>query len=216
MTKEEFTGRLMLWDMAVGEAQQLLKTAKRALAGLKQKVQKDEQGEYELRLSKFIQDRDDYKEDHITTTQCSEFSKVYNRPFPYLAECILIHHACLNLAIIHFCQIFTTGHGNSGATSNKKEFQDAHLKPILQKVFITDEQMEKFNELREKIKQVRDGMIGHADAELLNIQHKEVVTTIGGSQIITQELDLDFWLSFMEPLHRAILEYMNENKKDYA
>ena len=59
-------------------------------------------------------------------------------------------------------------------------------------------------------------MIGHADAKPLNIQHKEVVTTIGGEQTITRELDLKFWLSFMELLHIAILEYINKNEKDYA
>ena len=216
MTKEEITGRFMLWEMAVSEAQSCLKTAKRALEGSKQSFQKDEQKKYQEQLQEFIKTRDDYKEGTITSTQLNEYNDKYNRPFPYLAECFALHRACLNLAIIYFCQIFNTGYGNEAAAKNTKQFREEYLDIVLQRIFPTNKEMGKFNKLLEQLMQVRDGMIGHADAGTLNIEHKEFVTTIGGPQNITRSIDMNFWLSFMEPLRRGILEYMNEIKKNFA
>jgi hypothetical protein len=213
MTENNITGRLMLWETAISESQSLLKLALRANCGANQNWQKQEQKEYQNKLKKFTKTRDDYQEDTINISQIKDYYEKYGRPFPYLAECFAIHNACLNLAIIYFCQIYTTGNQNKHASENTKQFRNEHLPIILGRVFSNKEEMIKYEALVGKLNKVRNKMIGHADADALNIQHKGIVTTIGGPQNITRDIDLEHWLAFMEPLRIAILEYMNEIKK---
>lgn len=215
MTLNEFKGRCLLWGHAVRQTKMCLNIAFRAMKGSKQDFQENEQRIYQDKLKEFQKEHSGYEEGTLKLSVKREFDRKHERPFPYKAECYIINHISIKLAIVYFCQILTTGYGDQNASANET-FRQEHMENILSRVFDTKEKRAKFEALTEKLKLARDKMIGHADAEAFNISHGTPVTTMGGVQNITEDLDLEYWHSFLEEFEQSITSYMNEQKDNYS
>ena len=159
----------------------------------------------------------DYKPGTMLISQREKFNEIYPRQFPTWSECIHVNEACIELAIVYFCQIFNEGFGQeNSASQNNKSFRNEHLTIVLSKVFIDEESLNKFTKLRDIILTTRDKMIGHADADAYQISHGIPISTMKAPRQIWNEIDIDFWISFLEPLRIATYNYANEIKiKNY-
>ena len=188
--KNELVGRLWLWAHSIDKTKELLIIAQRAALGKNQDFQISERDEYIKKLNEFVKQQPDYKTDTIFSSQQQKFDQIYPRQFPTWGECFQIYDACIELAIIYFCQIFNFAHGEEGtASSNATRFRNEHFLAILNKVFTNNDDLEKFNKLKDVIVTARNKMIGHADANAYSIRHRTPVSTMKGPKNIWSNID---------------------------
>ena len=76
-------------------------------------------------------------------------------------------------------------------------------------MFTNNDDLEKFNKLKDVIVTARNKMIGHADANAYSIRHRTPVSTMKGPKNIWRNIDFDFWVSFLEPMRIATYNYAN-------
>jgi len=214
-SKNEIVGRLWLWAQSISMTQQLLGLAFRANIGKNQDTQINERDNYIKNLNEFVKNQPDYKPDTIFSTQQIMFDNIYYRPYPTWNECISMHDACVELAIVYFCQILNDGyHSDNSSASNSRAFRDFHFPPILKRTFKNEDEFNKFEILKKQLTTARDKMIGHADGDSYSIQHGNPVSTIKGSVSLWREIDFGFWSSFLETMRIETYNYTNLIKLD--
>lgn len=206
--KLEVRGRLWLWDLAVTQTQQLLLLAERSKSGAEQQHIRDELDAYNKSLRDFVRGKPDHEEGLLRLSIVKEFDTQHPRVFPTWAECMLIHDACIELAIIYFSQVLNVGHADIGsAAKSDKPFRDQHLKAIASAVFPERSDFDRFFNLCDQILTARDKMIGHADGKAFGIQHGNTASTMKMYRQAWEHIDLEYWSSFLERLRIGILEY---------
>lgn len=189
-TKNEIVGRLWLWAQAVSMTQILLQQAARAENGKHQTFQINERDQYIKDLNKFAAEQPDYRPGTILSSQQNKFDAIYQRPFPTWMECFTLNEACIELAIVYFCQILNDGYESQGSSaSNNKVFRESHLPRILDRVFEAGD-LDKFQTLKKQLTTARDKMIGHADGDSYNIFHGDPISTMKGPS--SSWIDIDF------------------------
>lgn len=216
-TKNELIDRLWLWAHSIEKTKELLNLSRRSKIGENQSSQISERDLYIQKLNEFVKKQPDYKPGTMLISQRQKFNEIYPRQFPTWSECVYINEACIELAIVYFCQIFNDGFGQeNSASKNNKSFRNEHLTILLSKVFMNEESLNKFTKLKDIILTARDKMIGHADADAYSISHGIPISTMKAPRQIWSEIDFDFWISFLEPLRIATYNYANEIKiKNY-
>ena len=208
--KLEVRGRLWLWELAVSQTQQLLFLAKRSKIGAEQQHIRDELNAYTKSLQDFARGRPDYKEGNLKSSVKKEFDAQHPRAFPTLIECMTIHDACIELAIVYFSQILNIGHADTGsAAKSDKIFRDQHLNAIASMVFPDQPDNDRFFDFCKQILTARNKMIGHADGEAFDIQHGTPISKMKSFRQAWEHIDLTYWASFLERLRVGILEYAN-------
>ncbi|MBA3680872.1 MAG: hypothetical protein H0W73_06855 [Bacteroidetes bacterium] len=212
-TENEQVGRLWLWANAILQTQYLLKLAFRAEEAKREKFRIDEMEDYFKRLQEFAKTQPDYKEGSTKSSHQTLFNELHSQVFPTWSECAQTYDTAIELAIIYFCQVFTSGNSLSGSVAeNNKTFKDEHLSIILDRVFQTQEEKEKFGILKTKIILARDKAIGHADGTTYEIIHGSTVSTMKGPKNYWRDIDFIFWNSFLERMRIASYNYANEIK----
>jgi hypothetical protein len=208
--KNELKGRFWLWVSAISQTQDLLHLASRSFEA---KDQENIVGQFKVDNDKFHEFRKtlpDYKEETMNVNHFSMFNSIYKKKFPELVECFSIHDACIELAIVYFCQIMNPGNSDPGnASRNDRSFIDMHLNKIASRA-LSGEEMLKFNSLCVELKTARDKMLGHADAKAFNINHGEQVSSMKMHRQSWQEIDINFWREILEKLRISTLKYSNE------
>jgi len=211
-SKKELIGRLWLWANSITRTQELLQLAFRANIGKHQESQKDEMDNYNKKLNEFVKDQPDYKPGTIIKSQQIAFDRTFHRAFPTFLECAGTYDACIELAIVYFCQIFNKGYGSIGeAAKNDKDFVYENFNAILERVFGTSEEFEKFERLKTNILTARDKMIGHSDAGSYSIQHGNQYSVMKSVRS-WRDIDIEFWNSFLEKMKIEIHNYSNRIK----
>jgi hypothetical protein len=206
--KIELRGRLWLWDLAVTQTQQLLFLAERSKSGAEQQHIRDELDAYNKSLRDFVRGKPDHEEGVLRLSVVKEYDAQNRRAFPTWVECMAIHGACIELALIYFSQVLNVGHADIGSAAKRdKPFRDQHLKAIASTVFSEKSDMDRFFNLFEQILAARDQMIGRADGKAFGIQHGNTVSTMKTYRQAWEHIDLEYWSSFLERLRIGILEY---------
>lgn len=206
----ELKGRFLLWEAAISQTHHLLCIALRALEATEQENIRDQDRIDTEKFHEFRKTLPDYKEGTIYSSHYIAFDSVYKKKFPALVECFSIHDACVELAIIYFCQILNPGNPDLGnASKNDKNFIDKYLNEIANKALTVDE-AEKFKTLCIDLKTARDKMLAHADAKEFNIQHGVSITSMKMYCQAWKNIDIKFWQSILDRLRISILEYCNQ------
>ncbi len=209
-TKNEIIGRLWLWSESVSKTKHLLEMAFRANIGKQEEFRLKEHETYNIELTEFASKQPDYKEGIVFPSQRKKFDKLYHRTFPTWLECCAIHDAFVELAIVYFCQILNSGRNSDGQTAqNDDNFRKEHLTNILNKVFPTSAEMDKFDLLKAALVRLRDKVIGHSDGVAYKITHSNPVSILQGPNIGWREIDLEFWHSFLNKMIDVIHNYIN-------
>ena len=208
----EIKGRLYLWHNAVSECKSILDLAKKAKEAIYQKNIIDEDKKYMQEYHDFLETQDDYNQGSHKFSHWLRFQKKHKINFPSFTDCILIETNNIMLAIVFFSQIFNMGYGDKEkAKKNSKEFVDQHLDNIL-KLKFTEEEIIKFYKLKNTILEIRNSMIGHADAKAFNIEYGNPITRMKMFSSKIRNIDLEFWIQCLEPLRLSILKYSNNLK----
>lgn len=211
-SKKELIGRLWLWADSIVRTQGLLQLAFRANVGKYQESQKEEMDNYIKKLNEFVHAQPESKPGTIFSSQQIAFDQIFHRPFPTQIECAGIYDACIELAIMYFCQIFNSGYGNNGeAARNDKNFVNEHFNSILTNAFETKDELEKFEQIKEKILTARDKMIGHSDADSYSIHHGHPIS-VKKSTRSWRDIDIELWSSFLDKVIIEIHNYSNRIK----
>ncbi|MGZ3892918.1 MAG: hypothetical protein ACXVPN_03865 [Bacteroidia bacterium] len=143
-----------------------------------------------------------------------------NGSFPSRLECCGIYETCIELAVVYFCQIFTSGEEKAEmAAKNDEDFRRVHLERIISEVFDTEDKKNNFATLKKALKTARDKIIAHADAKSFKIGHGDSISVMKGNPLISRNIDIEFWESFLEPMETKIKLYSAEfkyiNKKNH-
>lgn len=212
----ELLGRLLLWDTAVMDTHQLLKLSQRANLGSIQDNIRNEIDNFHKAQAEFKSTIPKETDWRVARDMEIIFSQSYTRAFPTWEECIKIEDACIALAIVFFCQLLTSGNPAPGAAAkNDKNFLDIHLDAIIKRVFPNVSEQEKFSAFCEQLRYSRNKMLAHADGSAFQINHGSTVTSMKLRYVAWENIDIEYWLSFMDPLRLEILNYYNENKKSF-
>lgn len=208
--KLEVRGRLWLWESAVLQTQQLLFLAERSRSGAEQQHIHDELDAYNKSLRDFARGKPDHEEGVLKLSVAKEFDSQHPRAFPTWTECMTIHDACIELAIVYFSQILISGYQDTGsAAKSDKPFRDQHLNTIASMVFPDQSDIDRFFDFCEQVLTARNKMIGHADGEAFAIEHGTPVSKMKSYRQAWEHIDLKYWASFLERLRIGILEYAN-------
>ncbi len=128
--------------------------------------------------------------------------------FPTYYECINIYRIAVEYAIVSFSTIYNTGFGDDGkAAKSDSNFREEHLDIIINNVIQEQSDLTKFNSLKTLILKSRNEMIGHSDGQAFEVDHGEKLTRMNMTNKSWKEIDLNYWLSKLEPLRIGILEY---------
>lgn len=203
----EIQGRLWLWTISIDRTRHFLDLAFRARRGADQEFQKKEFEEYNEKLQEFTKKLSDPNAGSISSSHRRSFDASIQRPFPTLNECMSIYDACIELAIVHFCQVFNAGYPSNGQTSsNNKEFIKKHFDKIIEKTFFSEEERKKFDELKEQILTSRDKLIAHTDGDSYSITHGSLVSKLSQSRS-WRNIDIEFWHSFLDKMYEETHNY---------
>jgi hypothetical protein len=203
----EILGRLSLWKFAFDESYVLILTAFRADGGTRQELQKQGAQQFVEKYEEFI------KKEPMENLR--SFEKQYSRQFPTIEECYIINNVCIELAIIYFCQILSGGNQSSGNVSkNDRSFISSHLPKIKEIAFKTLGEQLLFDELCEKLKTVRDKMIGHADGDEYPIIYSDKYTRIVGPRKLWGQIPLEQFCIMLDKLRIATEIYMKNLQID--
>lgn len=210
MNQEEFElrGRLFLWEVAIFRTQELLALSRRSWGGKDQDNIKRQDDVYLDKFNEFRKGMLDYREGVIEHNHMIVFDMVYHRPFPTIGECFSLHGACIELAIIYFCQILNSGNSDPGvAAKNNKDFINKHFNAIVNSV-LTLEEIDKFNHLCDELRTARDKMLGHADARSFDIQHGEPISSMKLHSESWKHIDIEFWSYSLERFKVGMSSYL--------
>lgn len=212
LDQQELKGRFWLWVSAISKTQDLLYLAARSWDALNQENIRAQDKENIEKFHEFRKTLPDYKEGTKSLSHVALFNSSHKKDFPELVECFSIHDACVELAVIYFCQILNPGNSDPGnASKNDKAFIEKHLSEIAQRALIdTAGEIEHFNKLCAELKTARDKMLGHADAKAFNIQHGEQISSMKLHRQAWQNIDINFWRNILERLRISTLKYCNE------
>lgn len=209
-TKNELVGRLWLWSQSFSNTRHLLEMVFRANIGIQDELRLKEQDTYISKLNEFAKHQSGYKEGQTLQSHQRKFDELYPRTFPTWLECWAIHDAFVELAIVYFCQVFNSGSCREGQSAKSdKSFRNEHLTKILATVFPTNEEMVKFEFLKNSVVTARDKVIGHSDGEAYNITHSSPVSTYRGPNISWRDIDFEFWYASLEKFITATRNYSN-------
>lgn len=206
----ELKGRLWLWYSAISHAHMLLELASRSRAAINQPNIKERDEETTRKFHEFRNTQPDNKEGEIYLNHLVLFNSIYAKEFPEITECFSMYNACIELAIIYFCQILSPGNSDPGnAAKNDKNY----LIKISENFFQSQEEINKFNNLCNELRTARDKMLGHADAKAFSIKHGEQISSMKLHSQAWKDIDIDYWHGLLEGLAKAILEYSNEKSR---
>ena len=133
--------------------------------------------------------------------------------FPSADECKLIHHAGIELAIIYFCQITTSGYEDKPKVSgNNKKFREKHWNAIVSRA-INPEETDQFNLLLGEIENARHQMLAHAQGTAFEVQHHGPITEFKQFKQSWSNIDLPYWLKTVDILRNAIGNYIRDLSK---
>ncbi|MEP0547354.1 MAG: hypothetical protein ABJF88_10520 [Rhodothermales bacterium] len=211
--KREIRGRLLLWHQAVATTITHVHTGNRAHQAKTQENIRKEQDQYFAELNEYRKQQSDYEEKVIEGEHMRSFDANYKRPFPTFIECYWIHQACISMAAIAFCQIFNSGYRDPGkVAANTKSFRKEHWDQILELVFYDEDEKVEFNDFCERLQSIRNSMLGHADGNAYDVEHGADITRLKTMEYDVYDLDLKYWMSFLEPLRISILKYSEGTK----
>lgn len=206
----EAQGRLMLWREAIVFSSTCLSLGIRARKAT-------EQDNILSEHKKYLEDREaswrqhpDYDGSLGSGKHMRIFDAQYTRPFPTWLECRHIYEACVSMAVISFCQVLSSGYPDPGKVSvNNKAFREEHWTKILDSAFSEAEEKNRFLIFCDRLKSIRDEMLGHADGNAYEVEHGHGIDVTRHKTITYDiyDLDLKYWTSFLEPLRLAIERY---------
>lgn len=206
--KLEIKGRLLLWHTALLECEQLFKMIKRAELEINTKEALEKEHRHTIALQNFASTQPDYRPGTMKNEHAVAFSKIQPKEFGAYTDCYYIKESLLMLAVVFFCQIFNSGYKSKGkAAANNKEFVSKHINHILIDIFPLPEELDRFELLKKQLVTARDRMIGHADGDAFNIVHGTPITSMKSYSAGLKEIDVEYWISVVEPLRLAVLKY---------
>lgn len=209
--KLEIKGRLWLWSSAISECQTLLELADRANIAMKDERLEARLLKYTEGLNEFARIQPDHEEGIQKHSHSIAYRATHSEEFPTFQDCLHTKNYSMMLAIVFFCQLFNQGFAQTGiAAANNKQFIDAHLGKILDKVFVTSTERMTFDQFCDQLKNARNTMIGHADANAFEIVHGDQLSTMKHYTKAIKGLDIEYWRSFLESLRLEIMRYSIE------
>ena len=131
-------------------------------------------------------------------------------PFPNKFELFDIKGAAVELAIIYFCQILTSGYSAQGTVSDNTEVKASHLKRIAARIPEHISSYDRFFEFCRQLLFVRNKLLAHADGAEAGMEHKPQYTGWRTPSDEWGSIDLDYWRALHEPLIAAIQELIRE------
>ena len=207
----EIKGRLWLWMNAISECQSILRLVKRTQAELDTGRPNEIEISSNENFKDFLRQQPDYKPGHLLLSHIIAFDKSNPKEFPCFTDCLSIKYYLKMLSVIIFCQIINKGNSDKGNTAgNTKNFISTHLSEIENRIFLIQEDKNRFKYFKEQCKKSRDQMLGHADGSAFEVKHGPQVSSMKIIQSSIKEIDFEYMNSILEPLRVAILEYANE------
>lgn len=204
---QESQGRLMLWRMAIIQCQKLLELARRA----EKEMFSPEVDEKEKRYRQAAREYAEAQPDYISgewNRHFDAFKKQQQREFGAYIDCGDVKNYCRMLAIVFFCQIFNKGHSASGAVAaNNDDFRKNYLNSVIDKVFNSQDEKQRFDDLCKLLRNARNEMIGHADGEKFEIKHPTATLPVRSAndfRIALEGIDFSYWQSILEPMLLAL------------
>lgn len=208
--KLEIRGRLWLWSGALNECAKILKLVGRNQRELDSGRPLDKENIHSSAFQAWLKDQPDYKPGPINFSQVIAFSDIHPTDYPAFTDCFLIEKYAHMLAVVLFCQMLNSGKYHEGAVAgNTKHFVQKHLDQILEKIFTTKDEIDKFYAFKESCLKARDGMIGHADGAAFNMRHGNPASSMKMVTSAVENIDFKYMASILEPLSKAVLEHAN-------
>lgn len=208
--KLEIRGRLILWSWALGECASILKLVGRTQRELDSGRPLEKEYASSAAFQAWLKSQPDYEAGPIKSSQLFAFLEINPTDYPSFTDCGQIKKYAHMLSVVLFCQMLNPGNYHEGTVaSNTKHFVKTHLDQILEKVFATQEEIEKFYTFKESCLGARDRMIGHADGAAFNMKHGAQVTSSRAITSAIDSIDFQYMESIIEPLRVAVLEHAN-------
>lgn len=206
--KIEIKGRLYLWHQAIGETKHLLELYERSLISTKREDIIQENEKFEKSVQEFKSSIPDTVDWRVARDLEIDYVRQYERTFPTLAECYVMSKYFLSLAVVYFCQIMVSGNHVAGKASKNYGVFDEQFAPLIDEVFTSKDEKERFFTFCLSLRHTRDKMLAHADASEFDIQHSYKMTTL--KLISPGDIDVKYWAFVAQKLSFGIFDYLNK------
>lgn len=204
--KRAVQSRLMLWDMAIGESERLVRLAKRANAAINsEEVKKKLERENEA-FAQFLKNKTDYVEGTgLKQSDLMRFDSLYEKEYGGFTDISATVRACQMLAVILFCQVLKGGKGDGGnVVKNDDKFVEKYLGELLELTCTSKEEVALWRKLFLQLETARDKMLGHADASAFEVSHLDWGTSAKLHYKSIENIDFDCFLNLLERLGLAV------------
>lgn len=209
--KLEIKGRLWLWESAISECQSILRLLSRNQMELDTGRPLERERALDSKFQEFAKQQSDYTPGTLKHSHIKMFYDANPKEFPCFTDCVSITKYGHMLVVVLFCQILNKGNFDEGIVAgNTKPFIAAHLNKIVDRLFSSEEEKEKFKNFQNQCLKARDQMIGHADGKAFNLKHGKVVSSMKMIASCVDDIDFDYFSDILESFRIEILKYANE------
>lgn len=123
--------------------------------------------------------------------------------------------ACLDMAVIEFCTMYTSGYGDSWISKNTAGEIDQLRDEIERKAFPEDHERHRYLDLKDQLKRIRDNLIAHRSGKSIGSEQHENGRTTYTEASKTWKIGIDRLPEFVvstKQLRNAIHALLNDTE----